>query len=150
MDRLKIERYLARAVRKYLQERNEELYPDLSTGLERLLQWHWQARGTSEGRCFDGVVEPTLRVHPPHRMEVGGLMVWMDGRPVRMWVDVFWADMTLSVDRDTFDRYTLRFCRKGMEDRTISYENRLELRRELGAGRDLKWAFIFTNAKETP
>lgn len=142
----RIQSFLAKEVRGRIESPESAQYPDLSSSLERLLGWHWHSRGLSRSVWFDGLDEPTIRPHPPDRLELFGLMTWAEGGR-EQWSEIFYADIQLAPGASELSAYTLRFGRKGQEGRKIPYGKYAKLRTELNDIDRVEWAFVFTMVK---
>jgi hypothetical protein len=138
----RIQSGLAKEVREQLDAPETADYARLSSALECLLTWHWHSRGLSRSIWFDGVDEPTIRPHRPDRLEILGFMVWADDGK-KQWSEIFSADIRLARGATALSGYTLRFGRKGFEDRKILYGKYAKLRTEMNDIDRLEWAFVF-------
>lgn len=138
----RIQACLVKEAREQLDSADTADYPSLSGTLECLLMWHWRQRGLSRSIWFDGVDEPTIRLHRPDRLEIFGFMVWAeDGK--KQWSELFSADIQLAHGATALLRYTIRFGRKGYEGRKIPYGKYAKLRTEMNGADRLEWAFVF-------
>jgi hypothetical protein len=140
-DLSRIETCLVRDVSRYLQAPDSDGERALSSDLEFLLEALWPFTRLAQDRWFDGLTVGTYRVRKGRRIDVRGLMVWGTlGSDKRQWVDVFASDLCAVDGRVS---YTLRFGRKGVEDRRVPYGEHRDLLRELEQPRDWEWAFVF-------
>jgi hypothetical protein len=149
LDIGRIEACLGRDVHRYLRGPDPEVERALSSDLEYLLTGLWDSSSLSMARWFDGLVEETYKVRKRRRVEVRGLMYWGTiGRDTRQWVDVFAADLCAVDGRDELETYTLRFGRKGLEDRRILFGEHRDLRQELKQPTEWEWAFVFKQPED--
>jgi hypothetical protein len=144
LDIGRIEACLGRDVHHYLRDQDPERQGALGSDLEYLLTGLWDSESLGQARWFDGLAEATFKVSKPSLVEVRGLMHWGSiGRDGRQWVDVFSADLRAVPGREELAAYTLRFGRKGLEERRIPLGEHHDLRQELKQPRDWEWAFLF-------
>lgn len=147
----RIEACLGRDVHRYLRDQDPEGQRALSSDLEVLLTGLWDSGTIAKARWFDGLVEATFKVRNRTRVDVRGLMYWGTlGRDTRQWVDVFSADLRAVAGPEERAAYTLRFGRKGMEERRILFGEHRDLRQELQHPGDWEWASVFEKAEADP
>ena len=144
----RIQNFTAEAARKFLespQDPENALFRDVSSGLQTLLEWHWHSAGLWQYKWFDGIGEGTLKATSADTLFVSGMMVWGDSGNTSgpQWWDVFSADLRISGNPSVLAKYTLRFGRKGFEERRIYCDQPQQLRQELNDLASLKWAHVF-------
>jgi hypothetical protein len=148
LDIGRIEGCLGRDVHLYLRDQDPERQGALSSDLEYLLTGLWASAVLAQARWFDGLAEAAFKVRKRTILEVRGLMYWgPTGRDGRQWVDVFSANLRAVNGREDLAGYTLRFGRKGMEERRIVFGEHRELQQELDRSRGWEWAFVFEKAE---
>ena len=140
-DLERFERAVAHGVRDYLKD--PDAFPFLSSALQWLLQWHWDAREFPRQLSFDGVAQKIQETRDATRFYLRGVMVYFEETGRGDWIDLFEADLGLAEGGDALVDYTLRFGRRGIEDR-IPYEEMKTVVKQVSQGIPWDWAYVFT------
>jgi hypothetical protein len=146
MTQEKAEAVVGKEVAAYLRKLPRGLSIDLCFGLITLLEHHWSRRHPQTPRWFDGPQEWHRQLpHRPGVLFFKGVICWGEQGRQEQWFEALTADFKVEKEQDKLRSYTIRFGRKGVEERRLPIvdPSRVMLLRELEKPKEWEPAEVF-------